>query len=154
MGTSEVKEYEKSSKTLNYTPLGSPHAPKLRVNSVGEQTALMEWICESYPKQEFIKGFRLLVNSEHSQLFDKDVNKFELKDMQPGKEYSIQIVTLTDTVVPESKPSNSITLVCPLRPNSPLIHVSPSIRPNSAAIEWKPVEPKTDKNSDRVVSYK
>lgn len=154
IGTNEIKEYVKSSKTVIYTPLGSPHAPKLRVNSVDEQSAIIEWLSESYPRQEFITGYRLLINSEQGQLFNKDINHFMLKDMQPGKQYSIQIVTLTDSVVPQSKPSNPITLICPIKPKQPLISQLPSVRPNSATIGWRPVEPRSIQKHDQIVSYK
>ncbi|RNA39092.1 hypothetical protein BpHYR1_016864 [Brachionus plicatilis] len=154
VGANEIREYVRSSKKLFYTPLGPPHSPKLRVNSVDEQTAMIEWITESYPRPDFVTGYRLIVNSELGQLFQKDINQFLLKDMQPGKQYSIQIATLTNSVVPQSKPSNPITLVCPLRPTQPLISQLPSVRPNSATIGWKPVEPKSNQKFDRIVSYK
>lgn len=154
MDSSDTTEYKKSSKTLYYTPLGPPNPPRLRVNAVDIQSATLEWISPHYPRPEFIAGYRLLVNSEPMQAFEKNANEFLFTDMQPGRKYNIEIVTLTNSIVGESKPSNLITLICPRRPSPPLISQLPTVRPNSAIIGWKPCEPKSSNKCDQILFYK
>jgi hypothetical protein len=95
-----------------------------------------------------------MINNEHRQTFDKNVQEFLFADMQPGKKYEIEIISLADSVIGESKPSNRLTLICPLQPDTPLISALSTTRPNSAVIGWKQVEPKTDNSFDQILCYK
>lgn len=152
--SSTTTEYKRSSKTIIFTALGPPTPPRLRVNAVDIQTAALEWIASHYPRPDFIAGYRLMVNSELNQTFEKSISEFLFTDMQPGKKYTIELITLTNAIVGESKPSNSITLVCPRRPNPPLISQLPTVRPNSVIIGWKPSDPKSNNKCDQILSYK
>lgn len=107
-----------------------------------------------YPKPDFIKGYRLIVNSEPNEIFEKNINEFIFKDMQPGFAYEIEILTLTNWMVGACLPSNKITLLCPSRPLTPVISQLPSLRSNSVIIGWKPVEPKSVNKSDQILLYK
>ena len=150
----ETEEYKKSSKTLQYTALGPPHPPKLRVSAVDIFSSTLEWLPQHYPRPEFITGYRLIVNGELSQIFEKNVNEFIFADMQPGRKYDIEIVTLTNSIVGQSQPSNRITLVCPLRPRAPIITQLPSVRPNACVIGWKAPDFNSNNNWDNVICYK
>jgi len=139
---------------IDYTSLSPPEPPRLRVSSVDLQSVTLEWITSQYAKPDFIKGYRLIVNSEPNEVFEKNINEFLFKDMQPGFCYEIEILTLTNWMIGSSQPSNMITLLCPERPNAPLITQLPSLRSNSVVIGWKPVEPKSNNKSDQILLYK
>lgn len=114
----------------------------------------LEWITQHYPRPEFISGYRLIVNGEPNKIFEKNVNEFLFTDMQAGKKYDIEIVTLANSIVGQSKPSNQISLICPMTPNAPLITQLPTVRPNSVVIGWKPVIPRTNNKWDQILFYK
>ena len=147
-------EYRKSSKSLSYTPLGPPHPPKLRANGIGMQSVTIEWFVQQYPRPEFITGYRLIINSELKRIFEKTVNEFIFTDMMPGKVYEIQIITLTNSIVGQSKPSNPLILVCPQRPSQPLVTQLPTVRPNSVVLGWKPTVPRSSNKCDQILLYK
>lgn len=139
---------------IDYTALGPPEPPRLRVNSVDIQSVTLEWIMTQYAKPDFIKGYRLIVNSEPNEVFEKNINEFMFRDLQPGFCYEIEILTLTNWMIGSSQPSNKITLVCPNRPQAPLITQVPSLRTNSVVIGWKPVEPRSSSKADQILFYK
>jgi len=149
-----VTEYKKASKTIIYTALGPPHPPRLRVNATDLNSVTLEWIVQHYPRPEFITGYRLMINNETNQVFEKHVSEFLFTDMQPGRKYDIEMLTLTNSIVGQSQPSNQINLICPLRPVPPLITQLPSVRPNSAVIGWKPAEPRSNNRWDQLLYYK
>jgi hypothetical protein len=122
---------------INYTPLGPPHPAKLVVHSVDEYTCKLQWTTKPYPKLDFVTGYRLIINSKLDKLLNKNVNEFTFTDMKQGRTYDIQIVTLINSVVGQSDPSNTIVLVCPGKPATPRIVDLPTTRPNSIAIGWK-----------------
>lgn len=72
----------------------------------------------------------------------------------PERKYDIEILTLTNSIVGKSAPSNRVTLICPMRPTPPLIQQLPSIRPHSATIGWKTTDSKTNEDWDNVICYK
>lgn len=147
-------EYKSSSKSILFTPLGPPEPPRLRVNAVDVQSATLEWIVPQYAKPEFITGYRLIVNSEPGQMFNRGDREFVFKDLQPGKSYKIEIATVTNSIVGQSKPSNAITIVCPQRPKAPLITQLPTVRPYSAVVGWKPADPRSTNKYDQILFYK
>ena len=71
--------------------------------------------------------------------------------MQHGKEYVVEMITLTKDM--KSKSSNKITLVCPVKPSSPKISKLQSLSPNSVAVGWKITEPRSVRPCDNVASY-
>lgn len=154
VNSTEAGEYKSSSKMIVFTPLGPPTAPRLRVNAVDIQSAIVEWIPSEYAKPDAVSGYKLLVNNEPSQTFKKNDREFLFKDMQPGKSYKLEIVTLTNSVLGESNPSNAITVICPQRPNPPLVNQLPSARPYSAVIGWKPVNVRSPNIYDQIICYK
>lgn len=147
-------ESKRTSKVIDYTALGPPEPPRLRVNFVDLRSVTLEWIMSQYAKPDFIKGFRLIVNGELNEVFEKTINEFIFRDMQPGYCYDIEILTLTNWMIGASLPSNKITLICPNRPKAPLITQLPSIRTNSVVIGWKPVEPRSNNKPDQILLYK
>ena len=150
----DTTEYKKASKTINYCALGPPHPAKLRVTAINANAVSLEWTTQHYARPEFITGYRLVVNGELSTLFDKSISEFAFADMQPGKRYDIEIVTLTNAIIGQSNPSNMISVMCPHVPNSPLITQLPTIRPNSVVIGWKPSEPRSNHKWDDILFYK
>ena len=148
-------EYKKASKTIDYTALGPPLPPKLRASTTDVQCVSLEWLIDGlYPRPEFIKGYRFIVDSEYNQVFEKNVNEFLFKDMQPGRQYDLEVVTLTNWIVGKSKPSNKLNLICPSRPNAPLITQMPNTKPYTVIIGWKPVKTRTTNRHDKIVFYK
>lgn len=143
-----------SSKMIHYTPLGPPHPPRLRANAIDLYSVSLEWNTQDYPRPEFITGYRLRVNSELNQIFDKNIHEFLFTDMQPGKKYDIEIITLTNAIVGQSEPSNTISLICPRPPAAPLISQLPTVRPNSVVIGWKPNDMRVNNKYDQVLFYK
>ena len=126
----------------------------MRVSSVDLQSARLEWIAPQYPRPEFITGYQLVVNGDSKTIFERDLNEFLFTDFQPGHKYEVSLLTLTNSIVGQSPPSNKIIIQCPHRPSSPMIAQFPTIRTNSVVIGWKPVEPKTSSKFDRVTIYK
>jgi hypothetical protein len=152
----DASEYKSSSNTIIFTPLSAPDPPRLRVTSVDLQLARIEWTPAHYAKGDLISGYRLLINSVESQLFDKKDREFVFKDLQPGKSYKLEIVALTNATIGKSLPSNAITIVCPNRPNPPLITQMSTVRPYSVVVGWKAAaESKSTKNKfDLIQSYR
>lgn len=147
-------EYKKSSKSIDYTALGPPLPPKLRASTSDIQCISLEWIMDQYPRPEFIKGFQLIVDNQKNQVFEKNVGEFLFKDMQPGRQYDIEIVTLTNWIVGQSQPSNRLNLICPNRPNAPLISQLPNTKPFTVIIGWKPVKTRSTNRHDTILFYK
>ena len=147
-------EYKKASKLIDYTALGPPLPPKLRVTSTDIQSVTLDWTLSQYPRPEFIKGFRLLVDSKQNQIFEKSINEFIFKDLQPGKKYDMEIVTLTNWIIGQSNPSNKIMLICPHRPHAPLINQLPSAKPYPVIIGWKAVTTRSTGTHDQILFYK
>ena len=71
--------------------------------------------------------------------------------MKPGEKYDVQMITLTKDL--SSRPSNKLTLVCPLIPSAPSITKLQSLRPSSATVGWKVTEPRSINGWDNVTSY-
>jgi hypothetical protein len=152
----DATEFKKSSKVVNYSPMTPPKAPRLRVSAIDIQSATLEWLNEAPTpsKPEFFTGYRLVVNGEQRQTFDKSVKEFLFADMQPGRKYEISLVSLTNSILGNSRQSNVVTLVCPRRPRAPVISSMQSTRPNSAVICWNQVEPKSELAFDQIVCYR
>ena len=135
--------------------MGVPNAPRLRVNAVDLRSCTLEWKLETaYAKPEFLNGYKLIIDNSHRETFEKNVQEFLFADMQPGKKYDIELISLANSIVGDSKPSNKITLVCPKTPNAPVISALSTTRPNSAVIGWQQVEPKSENSYDQIISYK
>lgn len=147
-------EYKKSSKSLSYTPLGPPNPPRLRATGVGLQAVNVEWLVQPYPKPDFLLGYRLIVNSELKQIFEKKIGEFIFADMLPGKVYELQILTLVNPIVGQSLPSNPLILICPERPAQPLISQVATTRPNSVTVGWKPPKAKSHNRYDQILYFK
>lgn len=150
----DSSEYKKASKIIDYTALGPPIPPRLRASTSDVQCVSLDWVMEQYPRPEFIKGYRLIIDSQPNQVFEKNINEFLFKEMQPGRQYEIEVITLTNWIVGSSPPSNRLTLVCPHRPHAPLISQLPNIKPYTVMIGWKPVRTKSTQAHDRIASYK
>ena len=150
----DTTEYKKASKLIEYTALGPPLPAKLRAGSTDIQCISLEWSLDQYPRPEFIKGYQLVVNSEESQVFNKNINEFLFKDMQPGRQYDLEVITLTNWIVGRSQPSNQLNLICPNRPNPPLITQLPNAKPFTVIIGWKPVKTRSNNKHDKILFYK
>jgi hypothetical protein len=148
-------EYKKSSKIIDYTALGPPLPPKLTIITTDIQSITLNWtMSHEYPRPEFIKGYKLVVDGSQNQIFEKHINEFIFKDMQPGKKYDIEIVALTNWIVGQSNPSNKISLLCPNRPYAPLITQAPSAKPFTVIIGWKSVRTRSTNKQDQILLYK
>lgn len=137
--------------------MGPPAPPGMMVTSVDIQSATLEWsFGESVHSKHLdsLTGYRLQVNGEDKQTFDRNCKEFLFTDMQPGKNYDLSVVSITDSLISESGQSNVITLVCPKRPYAPLISAMPTTRPRSAMIAWKPVEPRSSNYYDQILFYR
>jgi hypothetical protein len=153
----EGLEFKRSSKVINYSPVAPPSAPRLRVTATDIQSASLEWVLDApltKTASEFFTGYRLVVNNEQRQTFDKSVKEFLFSDMQPGRKYEISLVSLTNSILGNARQSNLITLVCPRRPAPPVISAMQSTRPNSALISWNQVEPRSELPFDQIVCYR
>ncbi len=150
----DSSEYKKASKTIDYTALGPPLPPRLRATSTDVQCISLDWLMDQYPRPEFIKGYRLIVDSQQNQVFEKNINEFLFKDMQPGRQYDLEVTTLTNWIVGQSKPSNRLNLICPTRPHAPLISQLPNTKPFTAVIGWKPVRTRSTNRHDKIAFYK
>jgi hypothetical protein len=156
----DATEYKSCSRAILFTPLGAPEPPRLRINSVGTQSATLEWIPAHYARPELISGYSLTINSAESQLFGRDDREFLFQALQPGKSYKLEIAAITNAIIGKSKPSNAITLMCPNRPDPPLISQMPTVRPNSVVVGWKPAVEAADAAArssnkfDQILCYK
>lgn len=151
---SQVIEIKKQSDKINHISLGPPNPPRVRVSQIGLESVTIEWSSDDYPKQEYITGYRLVINGDYKEKIGPKTKVHELKNLESGTSYKVQLITLTNSTIGQSQPSRLLTVRCPYKPDPPVISSLPTVQINSVMIGWTPVQPKSLNKEDSIWMYK
>jgi len=117
--------------------------------------ANLSWKLDDSVDQTLVKGYRIILNSKPTEILLPTQNEYELRHLKPGKysfinkkflkiifffvgttnEIQVSVTSHPDFV--DEKISEPIRIVCPKRPQPPIIESIQSDKPFSIAIKWQ-----------------
>jgi len=118
--------------------------------------ANLSWKLDDSVDQTLIKGYRIILNSKPTEILPPNQHEYELRNLKPGLDFcffinnkisifffflgttnEIQVSVTSHPDFVDEKISEPIRIVCPQRPQPPVIEYILADKPFSITIKWQ-----------------